>query len=429
MTNKKKNKSKAIPFLLAIVLIVAFIGGLAYFMSKQPYSKVLVSVNGDPITENDLDETYERMPEQYRLFFSREDILDQMINQKLLLQEAKTQGAVADSAMVDERVNQIRTQFASEEEFLDALKEQNITLKEVREQLRDQASIALLLNKSIYGRIQVAEKDINDDYISQIEQFTADQDERRAAHILLLTEEEAIEVRQLLLNGSDFGRLAATRSTDPSAVVNQGHLGIFGRGSMVPEFEKAAFSLDVGEISAPVKTQYGYHIIQRLPGIIPLSEVKESIALKVREQKQKNATSDFINGLRAKTTIKRFDLLHEFEETGEQVCLEDGKPVIRRYLSSSCESCGKAELAFLNAVSDYDVVVKEYELDTGDDLTTDAKERALPSDEFNILKRFNPQGAVPAYLFGCSHLRIGNAYEDNIAGEERIFRETLDELQ
>jgi hypothetical protein len=85
--------------------------------------------------------------------------------------------------------------------------------------------------------------------------------EIRASHILVDTEEEAQEAYDLIKNGTDFAELAKNISKCPSASKG-GDLGWFGKGKMVAEFEKAAFSLDVGEISEPVETEFGWHIIE-----------------------------------------------------------------------------------------------------------------------------------------------------------------------
>jgi len=85
-----------------------------------------------------------------------------------------------------------------------------------------------------------------------------------ARHILVDSESEAKAVYELLKNGSDFGRLAQQFSKDTGSGANGGDLGWFGKGAMVSEFETAAFTQPIGEIGEPVKTQFGYHIIQVL---------------------------------------------------------------------------------------------------------------------------------------------------------------------
>ncbi|MDG6220326.1 MAG: peptidyl-prolyl cis-trans isomerase [Candidatus Thermoplasmatota archaeon] len=83
----------------------------------------------------------------------------------------------------------------------------------------------------------------------------------RASHILVKTEQKANELHQKLMAGEDFAKLAKLNSDCPSSR-NGGDLGLFGKGQMVPEFEKAAFSLEIGQISKPVKTQFGWHLIK-----------------------------------------------------------------------------------------------------------------------------------------------------------------------
>ena len=83
------------------------------------------------------------------------------------------------------------------------------------------------------------------------------------AHILVKTEEEAVEILKQLKDGSDFSSIAKQQSVCPSGR-DGGDLGFFDKGQMVPEFEKAAFALEKGSISKPVKTEFGWHIIKRL---------------------------------------------------------------------------------------------------------------------------------------------------------------------
>ncbi|HAE85351.1 MAG TPA: hypothetical protein DCG78_02430 [Anaerolineaceae bacterium] len=101
-----------------------------------------------------------------------------------------------------------------------------------------------------------------------MEAITADLEPKQlqvhARHILVATESEANTVLELLKNGEDWNNLAANYSTDTATKDNGGDLGWFGKGQMVAEFEEAAFALEPGQVSDPVKTEYGYHIIQSL---------------------------------------------------------------------------------------------------------------------------------------------------------------------
>ena len=85
----------------------------------------------------------------------------------------------------------------------------------------------------------------------------------KCSHILVQKQSEALAVLERIKNGEKFGKLAKELSIDSGSAKRDGNLGYFGRGKMVKEFENAAFNLQAGQISEPVKTQYGYHIIKR----------------------------------------------------------------------------------------------------------------------------------------------------------------------
>ena len=89
-------------------------------------------------------------------------------------------------------------------------------------------------------------------------------DKIKCSHILVEKHSEAISLLERIQKGEKFGKLAKEFSLDSGSAKRDGNLGYFGRGKMVKEFEKSAFDLQTGQISEPVKTQYGYHIIKRL---------------------------------------------------------------------------------------------------------------------------------------------------------------------
>jgi len=126
-----------------------------------------------------------------------------------------------------------------------------------------------------------------------------------ARHILVETEAEAKTIYNFLQQGSDFATFAKANSKDTGSAVNGGDLGWFGKGAMVPEFEEAAFKLKVGEISEPVKSQFGYHIIQVLGHQeLPLN------ASQVEQAKQK-IFDDWLTAARKEAKIQTFDIWKE----------------------------------------------------------------------------------------------------------------------
>jgi peptidyl-prolyl cis-trans isomerase D len=122
-----------------------------------------------------------------------------------------------------------------------------------------------------------------------------------ARHILVADEKTANDVYERLQNGEDFGKLAAEFSEDTGSAKNGGDLGWFGTGQMVPVFESAAFSLKIGEISKPVPSNFGWHIIQKLgQTTVPLSA-------SAYEQKRQDEFDTFLSNLRDESDVKTYD--------------------------------------------------------------------------------------------------------------------------
>jgi len=154
----------------------------------------------------------------------------------------------------------------------------------------------------IHDAVTEAEaKKIYDEKIGQLKP----EQEVHARHILVATEDEAKEVAERLKKGEDFATIAKEKSKDTSA--EGGDLGFFGRGQMLKPFEDAAFALDAGQISAPVQTQFGWHIIkveekrdQKLPAF---DQVKEAIIAQLVQQK----AQEVVTGLRDAAKIEVVD--------------------------------------------------------------------------------------------------------------------------
>lgn len=118
-------------------------------------------------------------------------------------------------------------------------------------------------------------------------------------------EKEILSIRDRLLGGEDFVKCVQEESDDGG---NDGNLGTFGRGRMVPEFEEAAFSLEPDQLSEPVKTQFGWHVIKlhekQEPKLTPFDELKEKIIEYLHERKKDKVFDSFLDELKAKATIE-----------------------------------------------------------------------------------------------------------------------------
>ncbi len=135
----------------------------------------------------------------------------------------------------------------------------------------------------------------------------AAEQEVHARHILVATEEEAKEIEAELKKGADFATLAKEKSKDPSGAANGGDLGYFTKDQMVPEFAEAAFKLDKGQISDPVHTQFGWHIIKVEDKRTKPTPTFEEVKPQLDNYVARRAQEELVDNLRKSAKIERLD--------------------------------------------------------------------------------------------------------------------------
>ncbi|WP_226644822.1 peptidylprolyl isomerase [Mesobacillus subterraneus] len=200
-------------------------------------SEVIVESKAGNITKEEL---YQSMKEKYG-----EQALQELLYQKVLAENYE----VTDKE-VEEKVAELKEELGENFELVlqqNQLKDE----EELKEVLKDQ----LLMEKAALKDVKVSEEEVKkryDEYKPEI----------KASHILVEDEKTAQEVKKKLDEGAKFEDLAKEYSQDPGSAAQGGDLGFFGPGKMVPEFEEAAYALEVNKISEPVKSQHGYHIIK-----------------------------------------------------------------------------------------------------------------------------------------------------------------------
>ena len=200
--------------------------------AAEPEDSVLATVNGEEIRRSDVALAYQALPQQYQqipIAALTEPLVRQIIDRKLAAQAAEKAG-VGDRPQVQQQL-----EFARESLFRDTWVAERIRAETTEERL-----------KALY-----------DEKVAGIEP----QEEVRARHILLETEEAAQAAAERAKAGEDFGELAKELSTGPSGPAG-GDLGYFTQDRMVKEFADAAFALQPGEVSAPVQSQFGWHVIK-----------------------------------------------------------------------------------------------------------------------------------------------------------------------
>ena len=287
---------------------------------------VVARVNGEAINRADLEEAVteiearagQPMPADQRDRVLRA-VLDQLIGYRLLIQESATRKTPVTDAQLDARMDQIRSQFPSEEVFQQQLQERKTTLAELRANTRESMQITAMLQAELDTKTAVSTEQVNDFYVKNPSAFQ--QGERvKASHILIRVQanadaaerekarEKAAGILADLKAGKDFAALAKQYSDDPGSGAQGGDLGFFQRGQMVPPFEQAAFALQVGQTSDLVTSDFGIHIIRvtdRQPGRTqPLEEVKADIEEYLLGQNREAQTRLFVESLKTKGKVE-----------------------------------------------------------------------------------------------------------------------------
>jgi len=278
---------------------------------KKDDSKVLVTINDDKVTMKEFNKELDRIPMNMKMMVASQSgkkaYLDRLVIKKLLLAEAQ------------------KANIEKDKDFENRLAE-----------IKEQLIIESLLKKKLTAGANITEDDLQKYYEKNKEKFRKDA-EINTRHILVKSEEQARQVKEKLQAGEDFTELAKKYSIDPNAKVTGGEVGFHPKGTLLPEYEAAAFKLTkIGQTSGIVKTQFGYHIIRlegiKPPAYVPFPEVKDFIKQQLMQEKQKEVLDKYIEELKksAKITINE-DLLKDQAPAGPAKPEEtkDAKPEVK----------------------------------------------------------------------------------------------------
>ncbi len=196
-------------------------------------NKILAIVDGRELKESDFNALIKNLGQNAQYFQGeegREKLVEELVMHELMYSDA------------------LEKQLENEEEFV-------AVMKDMKKSMLQQYSL-----RKMFNEVTVSDDEIKDYYENHKNTFITDE-KIKASHILVDTEEKAYEILEDITDGLSFEEAAKENSSCPSKQEG-GALGEFGKGQMVPEFEEVAFSMKEGEISAPVQTQFGYHIIK-----------------------------------------------------------------------------------------------------------------------------------------------------------------------
>jgi len=242
-----------------------------------PPETILASFNGQTITLGEFNQIWEEVPEDYKLQLDKSLVLDQMISEKLLIQEAKNMG----------------------------LEEDNDVLEQIKK-MTEQILVQVLIEREILDKIKVNDEEVLEYYEQNKDSFT-EKEQVHLYNILLETEGEAQDILEQLKTGGDFSEIAKEKSTGPSAAQG-GDLGYLTKGTIILEIEEVVFALELEELSEVIKTDFGFHILkitEKKPETVKtLEEVKEDIIQTLLPDTQKEAFENLLEKLKGKAEIE-----------------------------------------------------------------------------------------------------------------------------
>lgn len=243
-------------------------------------NKVLAKVNGVEITERDVQVTVSRFPKERQSSLATEQgkkqVLEQLIAFELYYNHGKDSG------------------IEQSQQYIEAV-----------EMAKREVLTQMTIDKAL-SEVEVTDKDVEEFYEANKRMFMTGET-IEARHILVDSEELAKEVIEKIKGGMSFADAAAEYSTCPSKAEG-GNLGRFGKGQMVPEFEEAAFGLELGVVSEPVKTQFGYHIIEvqskQEAAVESFDKLKDMIKSNLLQEKQNIKYVNTVNELKDKYSVE-----------------------------------------------------------------------------------------------------------------------------
>lgn len=275
------------------LLLLVFAAWALAGCKTSPPANVAASVNGHAITNEELDKTYRS---QYpasgesvtadQTSFQKLEVLRSLIDNEIMLQRASKSGLMATDADVETKLNELRAPY-TKEQFEQQLKTRNMTLDDLKSQLRKDLSVSKLLNKEITSRINITDADVSSFYAANRKNFNLAEPQVHLMQVVVTPvpdanvrnlkgdkaknddeakqKIQAIEMR--LKQGQDFAMIAQSYSEDPNTAPNGGDLGFVPESALErsgPELRKLVLSMQPGQLSPIIHTEDGYRILKMI---------------------------------------------------------------------------------------------------------------------------------------------------------------------
>jgi parvulin-like peptidyl-prolyl isomerase len=288
-----------------------------------------LTVNDEVIPEAAIMHELSRLVHFYSQHMSSEEVRKQMpilkekareqaIGAKLLLNDADRLEIKVSDEELTKRLEKVVEESGGKEKFGEILVSQNMTLESLKDSIERGSRVEKLVEKVSSGISDPSEDEMRAHYDGHTAEYSAPE-RAQARHILIGVEGDneeekqdartrIDEIRLRIADGGDFADEAASHSACPSGQQNGGSLGWFGRGSMVPEFDNAVFSMEIGALSEVIETSVGFHVIEKTAhedgSAQEYADVRDNVREFLRHAKRGAAISEYVEDLKGKATIE-----------------------------------------------------------------------------------------------------------------------------
>lgn len=288
----------------------------------------MIKVNGQEIPQAAVDYELSRLIQFYSQYMPEDQLRqqldalkakakDQAIGAKLLFDEAARLDLPVSDEEVAEHIAKMKEQAGGEEKLAKMLSDRGTNPVEFAEQIRRGRRVDKLIDKITENTPEPTEDEMKAHFTAHKDEYTKSE-QAQAQHILISPKNDSADakleaiaeinkLRERIVNGEDFSELAAAYSECPSGKSAGGSLGWFGRGAMVPAFDKAVFSMKDGELSEAIETQFGFHLVKKTAHqdaeTPDYEEARDEIRDFLRHAARGDAITAYVNDLRGKAQI------------------------------------------------------------------------------------------------------------------------------
>ncbi len=320
-------------FFAGALLLVVFSALPGTVLRAEIVDQLVAIVNDDTITYSEMRKVLNPIYAQYQKAFQGEElfnkmikakneVLNQLIENKLLAQEARKRDIQINPKEIDEHIEKIRARFPSADEFERVLASEGLGLDQLRKSVDEQYLIRAMVQRELAPRAVVGPGEGEAYYKANAAKFK-DEELVQAAHIMVKKSdtspaegsadpadkafEKIKEAKADLDKGMDF-EAAAKKYSEAADAPKGGDLGFFGRGKMIQEIEDVAFRMKVGQTSDIIKTPKGYHLVKviakRAARDVPMAEVQKQIETELFQQKTETLRKQLVEDLKKKAFVK-----------------------------------------------------------------------------------------------------------------------------